>query len=183
MLKYCKLSREEQQYCGELYLKYRRYMYSIARHYASEGMTAEDIVQNASLTMAKYSQRFRELDEPACFTYVRLIVKSAAADHYRHLQREERLSFQAETLYSCCSRSAEADYMDFANNELLEKALNSLDERDRILLTGKFYLRLSDEELAEMVGCKPGSVRMLVKRAKHKAQKKLVAEGFKYDEI
>ena len=73
--------------------------------------------------------------------------------------------------------------MDYANHELLNKVLESLEERDRVLLTGKFYLRLSDEELAEMVGCKPDSVRMLVKRAKQKAQKKLIKEGFSHDEI
>lgn len=183
MLMRKKLSTEERSYCGKLYSKYRRYMYSIAVQYASSEATADDIVQNASFAMAKYSHRFRELDEPARLTYVRLIVQSAASNHYRSIRHDERLLLRTEPNDICCAPSAEADYMDFANSELLEKALNSLDERDKLLLTGKFYLRLSDAELAEMVGCKPDSIRTLVMRAKKKAQKKLIEEGFKHDEI
>ena len=178
-----KLTREEKRSCGELYMKYRRFMYSVAVEHASCGMLAEDIVQNASYTLAMYSERIRNLDEPARLTYIRLLVQSSAADHYRQVDRDEKLQFQMEAVGSCCARSAEADYMDYANHELLNKVLESLEERDRVLLTGKFYLRLSDEELAEMVGCKPDSVRMLVKRAKQKAQKKLIKEGFSHDEI
>ena len=183
MLACKKLIREEKHSCGELYTKYRRFMYSVAVMHASREMSAEDIVQNASYTLATYSERIRNMDEPARLTYIKLMVQSAAANHYRQVDRDVKLQFQIETVGSCCARSAEADYMDFANYELLNKVLESLDERDRVLLTGKFYLRLSDEEVAEMVGCKPDSVRMLVKRAKQKAQKKLIEEGFSRDEI
>ncbi len=178
-----KLSKEEKRYCGELYRKYRRFMYSVALQYASCEIPIEDIVQNASYSMAKYSKRFQDMDEPARFTYLRLIVRSAAVDHYRDLRRDEHLLFYDEPIDIWHARSAEADYMDFVDMELLEKVLNSLEERDHTLLTGKFYLRLSDEELADMVGCKPDSVRMLVRRAKLKAQKKLIEEGFNHDEI
>lgn len=183
MLMCKKLSTEEQRYCDELYSKYKRFMYSTAKTYVCPGLTAEDIVQNASVKLANNSELFRTMDEPAAFTYVNSTVRSVAFDYYRQTHRDERLILQAETIYDGCSRSAEADYMDFANNELLEKVLDSLDDRDRLLLTGKFYLRLSDAALAEMVGCKPDSVRTLVMRAKKKAQKKLIKEGFKHDEI
>ncbi len=183
MLACSKLTREEKRSCGELYTKYRRFMYSVAIQYASHEMQADDIVQNASYTLAMYSNHIRKMDEPARLTYLRLMVQSAAANHYRRALRDERLQFQIETIGSCCTRSAEADYMDFADIELLGKVLDSLDERDSLLLTGKFYLRLSDAELAALVGCKPDSVRMLVKRAKQKAQKKLIKEGFSRDEI
>ena len=178
-----KLNKEEKRSCSELYYKYRRFMYSVAIKYASRDMPAEDIVQNASYTLAVYSVHLRAMDEPARLTYIRLMVQSAAAEHHRRVDREERLLLQVETIGKCCSRSAEADYMDFANVELLAKVMDSLDERDSLLLTGKFYLRLSDEELGALVGCKPDSVRMLVKRAKAKAQKKLIEEGFKHDEL
>jgi len=177
-----KLTREEKRSCGELYTKYRRFMYSVAIQYASRDLSAEDIVQNASYTLAMYSNHIREMDEPARLTYIRLMVQSAAADHYRRASRDERLQSRMEIIGGC-AQSAEDDYMDFADIELLGKVLDSLDERDSLLLTGKFYLRLSDAELAALVGCKPDSVRMLVKRAKQKAQKKLIKEGFSRDEI
>ena len=75
----CKLTREEKRSCGELYMKYRRFMYSVAVEHASCGMLAEDIVQNASYTLAMYSERIRNLDEPARLTYIRLLVQSSAA--------------------------------------------------------------------------------------------------------
>lgn len=178
-----KLTKEEKRYCSELYSKYRRFMYSVAMQYASYEMPAEDIVQNASYVMAKYSYRFRDMDEPACLTYLRLIVQSVANDHYRHVKRDERLLFQVEALSICSARSAEEDYMDFADSELIEEVLDSLDDRASTLLRGKYYLHLSDEEIADIVGCKPDSVRTLVRRAKQKAEKKLIKEGFKHDEI
>lgn len=183
MLVSSKLSREEKRVCSELYKDYRRFLYSVAKSCASSEMPAEDIVQNATFAMAKHSETLRAMGERARLTYLRYIVQNEANDHYRRAKRTRRLQFQVETLGTCCSRSAEADYMEHANSELLEQVLNSMDERENILLRGKYYLRLKDEEIAEIVGCKPDSVRTLVMRAKRKAQNLLIKEGFNRDEI
>ena len=176
-----KLTNEERRYCAELYEQYRGFMYSTAKKLASAEVSAEDIVQNAAYMMAKYCHRFRDLSERAGITYIKLIVDSASSDCYRRRGRDARILDRYEEEVELVCPSAESDYMKCADIELLEKAINSLDARDRTLLVGKFYLRLSDAELAEMVGCKPDSVRTLVKRAKERAKKILIKEGFGHD--
>lgn len=183
MLVCSKLTKEEKRYCAELYAKYRRFMYSVAVQYASHENPVDDIVQNASVALVQHSSKLRGMDDPACFTYIRLIIQSVATDQYRRVKRDVRIKDQIESFDFGCARSAEEDYMDYADYELLDEVLDSLEERDSTLLRGKFCLRLSDKEVAEKVGCKPESVRTLVMRAKHRAQDKLIKEGFKHDEI
>ena len=55
--------------------------------------------------------------------------------------------------------------------EHLLAALDQLSPEDRLLLEGKYFLEESDESLAKLLGCKAGSIRMKLTRARRRAFK------------
>ena len=62
--------------------------------------------------------------------------------------------------------------------------MKQLSEEERILLDGRYLLGLSDEEVAEMVRCKPSSVRMKLTRVRRKVFAMMKQrEGEKNDEM
>ena len=62
--------------------------------------------------------------------------------------------------------------------ELFRKELNQLDEATRTLLTRKYILEESDEAIAQDLNVKPGSIRMMLTRAKRKLLQLLFNDGF-----
>ena len=60
----------------------------------------------------------------------------------------------------------------------LETLLAQLSPRDSLLLQSKYIVGMTDEELAAAFGCKQSSVRMLLSRARHRAE----AIGLKSEE-
>ena len=60
----------------------------------------------------------------------------------------------------------------------LTEAIESLSQRDRLLLQGAFYERRSYADLAETLGVKTDSVGQLLYRAKSRLKKKLGGERF-----
>ena len=59
----------------------------------------------------------------------------------------------------------------------LERVWPKLTDLDQMLLSGKYLLGYSDQELAELAGCKKDSVRMLLTRARRRAAALLMEEG------
>lgn len=46
-----------------------------------------------------------------------------------------------------------------------------------MVLEGRYFLGLTDEELAQLFGCKPGSVRVKLTRARRNALKIMLEKG------
>ena len=57
------------------------------------------------------------------------------------------------------------------------EAFNKLSSKDKDVLVGKYVLGLTDKELAEMNGCKPNSIRMVLTRARRRALEEIKKEA------
>jgi RNA polymerase sigma-70 factor (ECF subfamily) len=77
-------------------------------------------------------------------------------------------------------RSVENTVLFSLQMEEFGRILALLPDSDERLLRGKYMLSLSDSELAEMLHCKPSSIRMMLTRARRKAYALLEKEGFRY---
>jgi RNA polymerase sigma factor (sigma-70 family) len=111
--------------------------------------TAEDIVQEV---FARCADRLAGLDHPA--SYLRAAVVNACRSHHRRLRLAERLA---------SGRRPESIELP---NELVElrDALLMLADRQRAAVVLRFLCDLSDDEIAEALGCQPATVRSLVHR-------------------
>lgn len=76
---------------------------------------------------------------------------------------------------------AEVRYLEKEKQEELLTAFQEMREEEKQLLYGKYLMDLSDAELAQMLGCKPSSVRMKLTRARRAFVEKLREGGKKHE--
>jgi RNA polymerase sigma-70 factor (sigma-E family) len=117
---------------------------------------AEDLVQEA---FARFVGRLGFLRDPAAFgPYLRRTIINLSRSYFRH-RKVERAYVQ---------RLARAPERTATPNDELDRAVHEallrLPERQRAALALRFYEDLSDGQAAEIMRCRPGTVRSLVSR-------------------
>lgn len=116
---------------------------------------ADDIVQDAYL---RWSHR-HDVDNAAAF--LRTVVVNLARDALRRRAVAGRLRHEPPTPLS----SPELDET--------WAIVRSLPERYRTALALRFYEDLSEAQIAELMGCRPGTVKSLIHRGLDKVRKEL----------
>lgn len=117
---------------------------------------AEDLVQEA---FARLIGRLRHLREPAAFdAYLRRTIVNLSASHFRH----QAVVRAHERRYAGVEHATREP--DVIEHEAMRKALLGLPERQRAAIVLRFYEDLPEAEVAEILRCRPGTVRSLVTR-------------------
>lgn len=124
----------------------------------------------------------RSLERGPMVTYLVLTVRSSAIDLLRRRGVEGRLFTGEEAGDEQSDPSAPADerLIRAENREDTKRLLEKLPESDRLVLEGRYFLELSDEELAGKLGVTGGSVRVKLTRARRHAREILEKEGTSY---
>lgn len=108
--------------------------------------TAADLVQDC---FVKLHPKWDRVDDPAA--YLRRSVVNACHSHHRRLRRFRRLDVRP------------AEPAELGARELAD-ALAALPHRQRAALVLRFYEGLPDAQIADALGCRPGTVASLVHR-------------------
>lgn len=108
---------------------------------------AEELVQDAFVSCAP---RWSEIDRPKA--YVRTAVVNRARSWLRRIKLDRERSEPA------------MEAAEMQPDELWD-ALGRLDERRRAVIVLRFYEDLPDAEIAELLDCRPATVRSMVHRA------------------
>ena len=117
---------------------------------------AEDLVQEA---FARFVGRLLHLRNPEAFEpYLRRTIVNLSRSYFRHRKVERAY---LERLALAPTRPA-ADRDD--PDEVLHEALLRLPARQRAAIVLRFYEDLTDTQTAEVMRCRPGTVRSLVSR-------------------
>jgi RNA polymerase sigma-70 factor (sigma-E family) len=114
---------------------------------------AEDLVQEVLLAMHRRFGLSLPLDNPLAYAR-RSIVNANISWRRRSANREVPTDRLPES-------AAEAE----AYNDQLWRLLDSLSARQRTVLVLRYYLGYPDADIAEMLGCRPATVRSLAARA------------------
>lgn len=112
---------------------------------------AEEVVQDAFLEV---SRRWESLDRPGA--YLRRTVLNGCAMALRHRSVEDR--------YVHLEVGSAAQELPSRLIELRD-ALDRLSERQRIVVVLRYFVDITDEEIADVLGVRPASVRSLARRA------------------
>jgi RNA polymerase sigma-70 factor (sigma-E family) len=118
---------------------------------------AEDLVQEAFL---RFVGRLHHLRDPDAFDgYMRRTIVNLSKDVFRR-RAVERTYLQRHTAEL---REAQAD-PDVAGYESMRAALLSLPRRQRAAIVLRYYEDLHESEIADLLRCRPATVRSLVAR-------------------
>lgn len=182
MIPYCILVIEDDSdrvFMENLYLEYRRLIYSEVGKIARNNWDTEDVFQNVLVNLISQIAKLRSLTRDELVRYIITTSKHTAYDYFRSRKGDNDLSYD-DYIQSADERS-QGDGLEsrLISAEELEQLISiwpKLDKRTRILLEGYYILEKPMSELGAELGIKPGSVRMTLSRARKKAYDLLKTE-------
>jgi len=182
----CLSSPEDREFLDRLYIRFERLIYSTAYRYAQNREDVQDIVQDSLEKMVRYVKRLRKLDDCVLTSSVVILTRNTAINHAAHrnvIQKHRTCDGWDCDWFPAPLPAGSVEQMVALSEgrELLNRLWPRLPEDCRILLEGKFILGLPDNELAQLLGCKPSSVRMKLTRARRKALAEAKRIGYDYD--
>lgn len=139
-------------------LHYRR-LVGVAALLVDDRESAEDVVQEAFEGLYR---RWRGLREPqAAVSYLNRSVVNGSRSRLRR-----RVIERAQVLYDVgAAPSAESAGIAHSAHDALSEAVRALPRRQREVVVLRYYLDLSEEQIAECLGVSKGSVKQHASRA------------------
>jgi RNA polymerase sigma-70 factor (sigma-E family) len=146
---------------GELYLQHADAAVRLAYLLTRDHALSEDLVQEAFVRLAG---RLVHLRDPGAFdAYLRRTVVNLSHSHFRR-KRVER-AYLERTRRATDTRTADSRFEgSLEDSEAMWRALGRLSERQRAALVLRFYEDLPERQVAEILNCRPGTVKSLVSR-------------------
>jgi RNA polymerase sigma-70 factor (ECF subfamily) len=132
---------------------------------------ADDVVQVA---MARAWSAFARYDPARPFLpwFLRIVANTARND--RRL-RGRRAALALRATRPGDERSAEEDALAVLDRAAVLAALNGLDVEDRTVIALRYFEQLGEAEMAEVLGCAPGTVKSRLSRARRRLRDHLEA--------
>ena len=145
---------------GELYVRHADDAVRLAYLLTGDRALAEDLVQDAFVRLAG---RLVHLRDPGAFdAYLRTTVVNLSNSHFRR-KRVER-SYLQRARGALGTQDGSWSDRSFEDRDALWGALGRLSRRQRAAIVLRFYEDLPEREVAEILTCRPGTVKSLVSR-------------------
>jgi RNA polymerase sigma-70 factor (ECF subfamily) len=162
--------RGDQEAFRVLFDTHKDRVYSIALRYAGDSATAMDIAQDTFLKLLSSIQQFR--GDASFESWLYRLVVNACLDYHRKRRRflpllEDGLE-QALDVFRGPRESALNDLLREEQEERVQQVVAQLPEEQRIVVVLRYTDGLSYEEIADVLGCRRGTVASRLNRA-HKA--------------
>ncbi len=161
---------------GELVVRYQDPAFRMAVLVTQSAAEAEDAVQEAFVKAYYALARFRS---PAPFRpWILRIVSNEARNRRRSARRREGLALRVagERPSGDAAPSPEAAVLERETNRALLDAIAGLPERERLVIGYRYFLGLSEAEIAGVLGVRPGTVKSRCSRALAHLRARLPAE-------
>lgn len=143
---------------ADLHREQYRSLVKLASILVDDRATCEEIVQDAFVSVFRSAGRLR--DPSRLPAYLRSAVLNGARSHLRRQQVRSRL----KAVPDADVRSAETSAVAADDRRAVIEALRALPDRQRDVLVLRFYLDLSESEIAATLGIGGGTVKTHVRR-------------------
>ena len=144
-------------------------LYRLAYLLAGSPSGAEDLLQTTLEKAYVRWARIRQLDHPEA--YVRRMLANTAASSGRRAWRGERPSDRLP------ERADASDEMPMLDRALLWPLVCALPARQRAVIVLRYYEDLTEAQIAEVLGCAPGTVKSQASAAMSTLRRALAAAG------
>ena len=120
---------------------------------------AEDVVQEVLIRASKRWDRLQALDHPEAY------VRKMIVNEYLSWRRRNWRLLPTGTAIDTDDRVLPDHAREHAERDAILAELGKLPRRQRTVLVLRYYQGLSDREIGDVLGCKPGTVRGYASRA------------------
>lgn len=146
---------------GVLFERYQTPLFNFHLRMTGDRAASEDLVQEVFFRILRYRHTFKE--GTSFVTWMYRIARNAQADRFRKSGREIGLEPQQE--HPAPQPSAAESLESEQEAALVRRALNRLPEDRRELLVLSRFQNLKYDEIAELLGCQAGAVKVRIFRA------------------
>jgi RNA polymerase sigma-70 factor (sigma-E family) len=129
-----------------------------------DAATAEDLVQECLFRVARRWPRVRRMDHPGAYAR-RVLVNLALRGSKRRARDRSELQWPGDALADRQDDVAQRALTSVESAAQLVDALGELSERQRTALVLRYFLDLSEPEVAKAMGCSVGTVKSTSSRA------------------
>ena len=166
---------EDEAFLRELFEECKPMIVWTARKTVKGSDTAvEEVLQETMVRLTRNVSKLRSLERKARYAYISHTVRNAGLN-YIHDQDQDRHLFDQTEDFEEVTRVVR-DTMPLPEEAAEQeeyiasrwKAFRQLPAQERHIMIQKYFLEVSDQELAGQLGCKPASVRMVVTRIRKK---------------
>ncbi len=142
---------------ADLYVRHAAEGIRLAYLITGDPALAEDLVQDAFVRVVGTLGHLRTPD--AFYPYLRRSIINLSKNHFRH--RAVERAYLARAQREIDPGSVEAGVV---THESMRQALLTLPERQRAAIVLRFYEDLPEDQVAEILRCRPGTARSLISR-------------------
>jgi RNA polymerase sigma factor (sigma-70 family) len=146
---------------AELFRAESAHAVNLAYLLTGERQLAEDLAQEAFLRVAG---RLRDVSPDAFPAYLRQTIVNLVRSHYRHANVRRRHADRLRAAVEQAQQAVEAASVATDVDERLWNALAALPDRQREAIVCRFYLDMSEQQAAETLGVRVGTVKSSTSR-------------------
>lgn len=163
---------DDRNFMAMVYEKYGRLMYSEIFKVLKNSWQTEDVMHNTIIRLIDKVDVLRSKDRDHLINYIISACKNQALNYIRDNAKHNGYSFSE--CFDLPDKELGREAMDLhlihaEDMEQLARIWPELDERTRYVLEGYYILEKSMPELAQELGIKPESMRMILSRARKTA--------------
>ena len=169
----------------ELFARFQKPLFNYFYRIVSRAETAEDLVQETFLKLCRFGNSFRGSDAKFS-TWLYSVAGNQCRDHLRHVGRrpeislgehEENLSDNdsefASSVTPLNESPVEEHVIRMETRAALRAVVDSLPDKERMAIILREYQGLEYKDIAEVLGCPLGSVKVLIFRARNRLKERL----------
>lgn len=162
----------DRTYMEWIFQTYHRLMYHYIMEVLHDSWQADDVMQESVVKLIHKIDVLRRLSESKRRNYIITTAKNTAISYLRRESIRKGIAYD-DWAKDCIGTQSEEDpealVLRQEEMEALQLIWGDLDERSRYLLSSRYILEQSFEEMARELGVTAGSARMLLTRAKRAA--------------
>ena len=162
----------DRTYMEWIFQTYHRLMYHYIMEVLHDSWQADDVMQESVVKLIHKIDVLRRLSESKRRNYIITTAKNTAISYLRRESIRKGIAYD-DWAKDCIGTQSEEDPEALVPRqeemEALQLIWDDLDERSRYLLSSRYILEQSFEEMARELGVTAGSARMLLTRAKRAA--------------
>lgn len=164
---------EEREFIQNLYLEYKPLVAKKIREIVDNDIEVEDLINTTFLKLINKVPLLKTFGSAKTIAYVALTAKRVAINFIKHRDIQNQHFYYGEEtdISNHIGEPAASSYIiDDVRIQRLQDAVHMLPEKDKNLLYFKYYLEMTDMEIAEEISINPNSVREYLSRARRKAK-------------
>lgn len=162
-----------------LYRDYHKLMYATAWKHINDPFLVEDVISDSCVALMRNISTLRRLDHKKLCAYIVTAVRNTSISALNKQSRLDHIFGSDDDAIVDTLPDSE----DFVQRIILEEELatvmrviESLPEKEQMVMKMKYSLELSDEVIAEQVGISVNSIRQYVSRARKRIKAALYGE-------